>query len=80
MSSLLPNRNGETQAHRDLKRLALVWAQTNGFRIAAAEVSLPNRRVRMDVAAYRPQRVPALRRDEWMTTDPRLPQADSQAW
>ena len=40
-----------------MKRLALVWAQSNGFRIAAAEVSLPNYRVRMDVAAYRPQRV-----------------------
>ena len=48
---------GETQAHRDLKRLALFWAQTRGFRIAAAEVSLPNHRVRMDVAAYQPQRV-----------------------
>lgn len=55
--------NGESQAHRDLKRLALVWAQTNGFRIAAAEVSLPNHRVRMDVAAYKPQRVQESRRN-----------------
>jgi hypothetical protein len=47
----------ETQAHRDLKRIALLWAQSNGFRIAATEVSLPNLRVRMDVAAYKPQRV-----------------------
>ena len=49
--------NGETQAHRDLKRLALVWAQANGYRIAAAEVSLPNYRVRMDVAACRMERI-----------------------
>jgi hypothetical protein len=56
MSAAPPVKNGETQAHRDLKRLALQWAQRNGYRIAAAEVSLPNYRVRMDVAAYRPER------------------------
>jgi len=56
--------NGETQAHKDLKRLALFWAQRQGFRIAAAEVSLPNHRVRMDVAAYRPDKVRETRRDE----------------
>jgi hypothetical protein len=56
-------KQGESQAHRDLKRLALLWAQRNGFRIAAAEVSLPNHRVRMDVAAYKPQRVRETRRD-----------------
>jgi len=69
-------KNGESQAHRDLKRLALLWAQTHGFRVAAAEVSLPNHRVRMDVAAYQPQRVREVRRDErtrqerraWKTT------------
>lgn len=54
---------GESPAHRELKRRALLWAQTNGFRIAAAEVSLPNHRVRMDVAAYQPQRVREVRRD-----------------
>ena len=37
--------------------MALQWTQQNGFRIAATEVSLPNRGVRMDVAAYRPQRI-----------------------
>src|SRR6185437_2192525 len=57
-----PTKNGESPAHRDLKRLALLWAQTNGFRIAAAEVSLPNHRVRMDVAAYQPRRIRELRR------------------
>lgn len=60
--------SGETQAHRDLKRHALVWAQTSGFRIAAAEVSLPNHRVRMDVAAYRAEKVRVLRRDETKRT------------
>lgn len=57
-------KSGESQAHRDLKRLALLWAQVNGFRIAAAEVSLPNHRVRMDVAAYKPQRAREARRDK----------------
>jgi len=62
-------KNGETQAHRDLKRLALVWAQTAGFRIAAAEVSLLNHQARMDVAAYKPQRVRETRRDERLKTN-----------
>ena len=57
MNSALESKHGETQAHRDLKRLALIWAQSKGFRTAAAEVSIPNFRVRMDVAAYKPQRV-----------------------
>lgn len=47
---------GESQAHRDLKRLALAWAQQQGFRIAAAEVSVPHLGAcRMDAAAYRPE-------------------------
>ena len=50
-------RTYESPAHFALKRVALEWAQQNGFRIAATEVSLPNRGVRMDVAAYRPQRI-----------------------
>ena len=37
--------------------MALQWAQQNGYRIGATEVKLPNRGVRMDVAAYRPQRI-----------------------
>src|SRR5688572_25165742 len=44
-------RGGESQAHWELKRLALVWAQARKFRIAAAEVSLPAQRYRLDVAA-----------------------------
>jgi hypothetical protein len=69
MSDPAPRATGETPAHRDLKRRALLWAQARGFRIAAAEVSLPNHRVRMDVAAYRPERVRESRRDEGKKTD-----------
>ena len=47
----------ETAEHLELKRLALIWAQAHGYRVTAAEVSLPNYRFRLDVAAYRPERV-----------------------
>ncbi len=47
---------GETAAHRELKQLAFLWAQENGYRLAAFEVSLPKCRYRADVAAYHPQR------------------------
>lgn len=43
----------ETARHRELKRLALAWALQRGFRVAAAEVSVPQLRVRLDVAACR---------------------------
>ena len=46
-------RRGETEAHVRLKRLALLWAQANGYSACAAEVSLPQCRYRADVAAYR---------------------------
>jgi hypothetical protein len=49
------SRRGETKSHLVLKRLALLWAQENGYPIAALEVSLPQCRYRADVAAYRPQ-------------------------
>lgn len=49
--------HAESAAHKELKRLALIWAQMNGYRVAAAEVSLPNYRFRLDVAGYRPERV-----------------------
>jgi hypothetical protein len=48
-------RRGETDTHVRLKRLALLWAQANGYSACAAEVSLPQCRYRADVAAYRPQ-------------------------
>jgi hypothetical protein len=49
-------RRGETAAHLELKRLALLWAQENGYPIAALEITLPKCRYRADVAAYRPQK------------------------
>ena len=54
--SARPTQTGETAAHLELKRLALLWAQENGYPIAALEVSLPQCRYRADVAAYRPQK------------------------
>jgi len=48
-------RRGETDSHVRLKRLALLWAQANGYSACAAEVSLPRCRYRADVAAFRPQ-------------------------
>lgn len=42
---------GETEAHRELKRRALAWAQSNGFAIAAPEVRVPKCGYRADVAA-----------------------------
>jgi hypothetical protein len=47
---------GESQAHRELKQIALRWARAQGYRIAAAEVSLPRYRFRLDVAVYRPSK------------------------
>lgn len=43
----------ETARHLELKRLALDWALERGFRVAAAEVSVPHLRMRLDVAACR---------------------------
>ncbi len=45
---------GETAAHQRLKRLALLWAQANGYSACATEVTLPQSRFRADVAAFRP--------------------------
>lgn len=56
--------SAESNEHKELKRLALVWAQAQGFRVAAAEVSLPNYRFRLDVAGYRSGRVRAVIEDE----------------
>ena len=46
---------GETKAHQELKRAALFWAQTQGYRIAAPEIRVPNSGFRADVAAFRPE-------------------------
>jgi hypothetical protein len=42
---------GETAAHRELKKLAFVWARDHGFPIAACEVRIPSSGYRADVAA-----------------------------
>jgi len=46
-------RASETERHARLKRLAFLWAQTQGYSACAMEVSLPKCRYRADVAAYR---------------------------
>jgi hypothetical protein len=43
--------NGETPAHRELKRLALVWAGARRLVLGASEVRLPRSNYRADVAA-----------------------------
>ena len=53
MDTALTVRRAETEAHLRLKRLALRWAQANGYSACAAEVTLPQCRFRADVAAYR---------------------------
>jgi hypothetical protein len=45
----------ETTAHTNLKRLALLWAQEQGFTICGLEIILPHSNYRADVAAYRPE-------------------------
>src|SRR5947208_12002968 len=53
MDSPVVARRAETEAHLGLKRLALLWAQSNRYTACAAEVTLPQCRYRADVAAYR---------------------------
>ena len=47
------SRGSESAAHRALKRLALLWAQAQGYSACALEVTLPRCRYRADVAAFR---------------------------
>jgi hypothetical protein len=42
---------GETESHSNLKRLAVIWAQAQGYRACALEVPLPKSNYRADVAA-----------------------------
>ena len=53
MDQRLKNARGETDAHLRLKRLALIWAQRQGYSACALEVTLPRCRYRADVAAFR---------------------------
>src|SRR5947207_5905764 len=54
MAQRITSNRGETEAHTRLKRLALLWAQKQGYSACALEVTLPRCRYRADVAAYRP--------------------------
>ena len=54
MAQRITRNRGETEAHTRLKRLALLWAQKQGYSACALEVTLPRCRYRADVAAYRP--------------------------
>ncbi|MEM9480032.1 MAG: hypothetical protein AAGA58_10305 [Verrucomicrobiota bacterium] len=47
---------GETEAHLELKRRALVWSQQQGFWISGVEVRLPHCNYRADVVGYRPSK------------------------
>lgn len=85
MDTEVKARRAETAAHSRLKRLALIWAQAQGYSICAAEVSLPQCRYRADVAAFRPlpkglgpsaifeckQALPDLRRDNCRSSETR---------
>ena len=53
MDTRVAVKRGETEAHRRLKRLAVLWAQAQGYAACAVEVSLPQCRYRADVACYR---------------------------
>ena len=53
MAAGVTSRHGETTQHARLKRLAFIWAQTQGFSACAMEVTLPRCRYRADVAGYR---------------------------
>src|ERR1017187_6851254 len=44
----------ETSAHATLKKLALQWAQAQGYPICGFEVRLPHSNYRADVVAYQP--------------------------
>jgi hypothetical protein len=55
VDTALTNRHGESAAHVRLKRLALLWAQGQGYSACAVEMRLPRCRYRVDVAAYRPE-------------------------
>ncbi len=46
-------RRGETEKHRELKRLCFAWAAEQGYSCQGFEISLPHCGYRADVAAYR---------------------------
>ncbi len=44
----------ETEAHKELKRLAVAWAREQGYSCCGVEIRLPHSGYRADVAAYKP--------------------------
>jgi len=55
MDESQPSSRSESAAHRELKRLALVWAGEHRLALAATEVRLPRSSYRADVAAATPR-------------------------
>jgi hypothetical protein len=53
MAAGIKSARGESERHARLKRLALLWAQAQGYSACAVEVSLPKCSYRADVAAFR---------------------------
>lgn len=53
MDARVAPKRGETEAHRRLKKRAVLWAQAHSYSACAVEVTLPQCRYRADVAAYR---------------------------
>ena len=51
----VPTAGSESEAHRNLKRLALAWARGRRLKLAACEVKLPRSGYRVDVAAATPR-------------------------
>lgn len=48
---------GESQAHRELKELAIAWARANRLSLTGTEVRLPRSSYRADVAAATPRQL-----------------------
>lgn len=83
MDAQLNQRRAETAAHGRLKRLALIWAQAQGYSACAVEVGLPGCRYRADLVACRPdphaataifeckQALPDFRRDNCCSAETR---------
>lgn len=67
---------GESAAHRELKRLALVWAQAHGFEFVAIEVRLPRSGFRADVAACMSHRADAAQPGETAVFECKQARAD----
>jgi len=51
MAARIKNANGESARHAELKRMVVLWAQSQGYSACATEVRLPNCPYRADVAA-----------------------------